>query len=355
MSKSRILLVRAGHHNGVSYHRLLVPFKALERLYPDHYDIKDCDGIEQITDEELEAFDFVVCNRNLAVGSVEDNIAQIKRVKAKSKLVIDVDDYWYLHPKHELKGWWNAHHTTSRIEVNVMSADYITTTHPLLGSKANKPYFVWPNGIDTTVDQFKPKAKVLRPTVEFGWVGTSNHYNDIALMKESLKRLNRERTDHRIVFAGYSAKMPHTRKYEEVLTGGFTHNYTQYVNIEGLPIDEYMNLYDHIDVAMIPLEDNDFNNCKSNLKMLEAAFKKKAVIVSNVHPYTSLIDHERNCLKVNTTDRMGWYKSIVRLLNNRELIKELGEQLYKDAQVYEITPITHRRHTDIQSWISKAQ
>ena len=46
-----------------------------------------------------------------------------------------------------------------------------------------------------------------------------------------------------------------------------------------------MDLYKDADVGLIPLEDNRFTRCKSNLKILECAAKKIPAIVSDVATY----------------------------------------------------------------------
>lgn len=352
MKRLKILLVGGGRPNGVSYHRLLKPHQVMCRHY--EVDVNDCDAIEQVSDESLQKFDIVIANRTLANGATcQEQLSQIKRIKHNGcKFIIDIDDYWYLHHGHELSKWWVSRNMTSLIEANISNADYVMTTHDVIGKLTKRDYIVMPNGIDASDMQWNVKPKAIRNTVEFGWCGSNNHIYDINLMGKALRRLNGEDVNYRMAYVGYSPKMPNVKKYEHVLTGYDTAKDNQYVNIQGLPVDEYATLYDQIDVALIPMVNNQFNSCKSNLKMLEAGFKKKAVIVSDVHPYTPLINHGVNCLKVNSTDNNnGWYKSIKRLCNDRELIKQLADQLHKDVQAYELSNLCHDRYKFYQSII----
>ena len=66
---------------------------------------------------------------------------------------------------------------------------------------------------------------------------------------------------------------------------------------------------------LIPLQDNKFNRMKSELKMIEAGYFKKAVIVSEVHPYTNVINR-KNCLSVGV--RQDWTPKIRGLLKNHK-------------------------------------
>lgn len=350
MKKLRILLVRGGAPNGVSYHRLLKPHKVMCKYY--EADVHDCDAIEQVSTETINTFDIVIANRTLgSEKSAAKQAEQINRVKStKAKYILDIDDYWHLPNNHEILKWWRENNMTSLIQLNVDMADYVMVTHDCLGKLTKRDYNVQPNGLDTTALHFNLRLKAVRQTVDFGWCGSSNHIHDINLMAKSLKRLNDEGVKYRMSYLGWSDKMPHAKLYEHILSGYNSIPDNQYINIGGKEVDTYGALYDHIDVSLIPLCDNTFNACKSNLKMLEAGFKKKAVIVSNVHPYTSLINHEVNCLKVNATDNgNGWYKSIKRLINNKELITKLAEQLYQDVQPYELNNLIHNRYKFYQS------
>ena len=55
-----------------------------------------------------------------------------------------------------------------------------------------------------------------------------------------------------------------------------------------MPVSTYGHMYDHLDVALVPLVANEFNACKSELKIVEAGAKKCAVISSNVDPYKNI-------------------------------------------------------------------
>lgn len=352
MSELRILLVRGGAPNGVAYHRLLKPHKVMQRYYECVVD--DCDAIEQVSDESLSNYNIVITNRTIAqVNSVDAQVHEINRVKkAGVKFVLDIDDYWYLHAGHELTKWWAENNMSQLISANIAHADEVMVTHDVLGRLAERSYVVMPNGVDTTDLQFKVNPRKIRSTIDFGWCGSSNHLKDVGLMATSLKRLNEERVKYRMNYLGWSDKMKNYKQYEYQLTGHNTASNDVYTNIGGKAVDAYATLYDHIDVALIPLCDNTFNSCKSNLKMLEAGFKKKAVIVSNVHPYNSLINHCVNCLKVNAADNdKGWYKSIKRLIANPELITTLAEQLHKDVQPYELSNLCHSRYEFYKSII----
>jgi hypothetical protein len=106
-----------------------------------------------------------------------------------------------------------------------------------------------------------------------------------------------------------------------------------YRRLWGTDTFNYGNMYNEIDVALVPLVDNEFNNCKSQLKIIEAGFMGKAAIVSNVHPYTIDCVHEKNCLMVNKNmNQMDWFLNMKRLVNEPNLREDLAAALYETVK-----------------------
>jgi hypothetical protein len=79
---------------------------------------------------------------------------------------------------------------------------------------------------------------------------------------------------------------------------------------------------------LIPLRDNEFNKCKSDLKLSEMGAFGLGAIISDVSAYEGLGMHGRNCL---VAGKKEWYKSIRRLIENPELRNDLGSQLKDDV------------------------
>ena len=88
--------------------------------------------------------------------------------------------------------------------------------------------------------------------------------------------------------------------------------------MESLPVTEYGLLYDQFDIAIAPLEDNRFNRCKSNLKIIEAGMKGLPIFVQNIHPY---IDDTKGVYKV-----ANWKDAI------NQAQQMVGERIMEDAQ-----------------------
>jgi glycosyltransferase involved in cell wall biosynthesis len=121
------------------------------------------------------------------------------------------------------------------------------------------------------------------------------------------------------------------------------------------PISQYATGYNHFDIALAPLNDSQFNKYKSQLKVIEAGFHKKALIAQNYGPYTidliGAIDKggawnpKGNCLLVETSkNHKQWTKNAKKLIDNPDLITELGEKLYETVKdKYDLNNVTKLR------------
>jgi glycosyltransferase involved in cell wall biosynthesis len=92
---------------------------------------------------------------------------------------------------------------------------------------------------------------------------------------------------------------------------------------------------------------------KSQLKVIEAGFYKKAIIASNIGPYTIDLKHalqngnfvDGNALLVDENrNHSDWAKYIEKLLKNPNMVVDLGERLYETVKdKYDLNKVTKDR------------
>jgi glycosyltransferase involved in cell wall biosynthesis len=111
---------------------------------------------------------------------------------------------------------------------------------------------------------------------------------------------------------------------------------------------------------LAPLVENTFNKVKSQLKVIESGFHKKALIAQDFGPYQ--IDLINAKLKVNSKDGNGqsfnengnaylvnnnpkeWYQFIKKLVNNPDQIEILANNLYDTVKdTYSIEAVSEKR------------
>jgi glycosyltransferase involved in cell wall biosynthesis len=126
-----------------------------------------------------------------------------------------------------------------------------------------------------------------------------------------------------------------------------------YIRVWTKPVTSYAKNYSKFDVSLAPIKNHIFNRVKSQLKVIEAGFYKKALIASNIGPYTIDLTHclkngnfvEGNALLVDENrNHSDWAKYIEKLMKNPNLVKDMGERLYETVKdTYDLNTVTATR------------
>ena len=100
---------------------------------------------------------------------------------------------------------------------------------------------------------------------------------------------------------------------------------------------------------------------KSQLKVIEAGFYKKAIIASEIGPYTIDLKHclnhgefiDGNAMLVQENrNNSDWSKFIEKLIKNPNLAKDMGERLYETVKdTYDLNVVTKSRREFYKSII----
>jgi glycosyltransferase involved in cell wall biosynthesis len=126
-----------------------------------------------------------------------------------------------------------------------------------------------------------------------------------------------------------------------------------YVRVWTKPVESYARNYAKFDISLSPIKNHIFNRMKSQLKVIEAGFYKKAIIASNVGPYTIDLKHamkngeftDGNALLVDEVkNHSDWSKFIKKLVEKPDMIKELGQRLYDTVKdEYDLNKVSDKR------------
>jgi glycosyltransferase involved in cell wall biosynthesis len=118
-------------------------------------------------------------------------------------------------------------------------------------------------------------------------------------------------------------------------------------------INTYATNYSKFDISLAPIKNHIFNRVKSQLKVIEAGFYKKAIIASEVGPYTIDLKHsikfgkfvDGNALLVKEErNHSDWAKHIKTLAYNPNMVIDLGERLYESVKdKYDLRNVTKTR------------
>jgi glycosyltransferase involved in cell wall biosynthesis len=386
MSKIRILAIPSDKY-GVGKFRVLDPYKFIGDNYSDdiHVDISfDAEN----NDEFFLNYDIVVFHTFIHQTNHEENINRIKWLKAKGiKTIMDIDDMWFVDQRHPM------YHQIKSSKLGEMKiemlkvVDYVTTTTSIFAKTIKdrlnvKNVEIFPNAVNDEEPQFQPNP-TKSDKVRFGWLGGSSHLHDIELMSGGISSTyNSFKDKTQFVLCGFDLRGTVTEiemetgkktnrpikpletvwyKYENIFTDNFSVlslPYKSYLgsftegtyNDENEPyrrrwtmeVSKYATNYNTFDVSLAPLVESVFNANKSQLKVIEAGFHKKAIIASETEPYTldliSAIDNgnlnsKGNSLLVNPKrNHKDWAKHMKRLIQNPNMIEDLGNRLYETVK-----------------------
>jgi len=295
---------------GVDYHRLIKPFSLIEG---------DITRLEGINSEVFDYnFDVIVFSRILPIRKQKEFIRELQ--SRGTYVICDIDDHWILNKSHVIKGVGDAFRNYA-VEA-LMYSDEVWVTHKLLGKEVerlNANWYVIPNALDPTEEQWQPKTEYSN---RIGWAGGVTHFNDLMLTDGCYSRPP--------VICGYQKNSEWKR-----LADNFQANY-----VEAMDVFNYGQLYDQFDIAIAPLVPNKFNTMKSNLKIIEAGLKGLPIFVQDIHPYT---DDAKGIFKVNEWADAIKKAEALELEEIPELGKELRSYVLKNYDLREVNKLREKR------------
>ena len=321
------ILVLMDNASGVSYHRLFTPYARLQQDYNVTVDVSQTptDWINM----DYTQYDVVVFNRWL--GIYQYNIVE-KMIKAKCKIVCDIDDYWVI-PRSNPAYKFYKKVIKNCVKDAMGFADIVTCSTELLEERVkefNENTLVLPNALDETHSQWnleKQKGDKLR----IGWVGGISHLEDLRCVGDSVK-IFCEENDAEFYMCGYHSEAKEWHDCEAAITQTTLENRPSWFKtVRGARADEYAQSYALFDFCIAPLRQDNFNQYKSELKIIEAAQYKLPIICSDVKPYNF---HWNNMgvYFVNNTFT-NWYEGLNNFLKYYD-IEGQGEANYEYCNIH---------------------
>ncbi len=361
-------------------------------------------------DETFFGYDIVVFHTFIHQTNHESNVNRIKWLQQQGiKVIMDIDDLWFVDQRHPM------YHQIKNSKIGEMKVemmklvDYVTTTTPIFAKTIKDRLnitniLIFPNAVNDEEPQFQPNP-TKSDKIRFGWLGGSSHLHDIELMSQGISTTHNSFKDKvQFVLCGFDLRGKVTEidkntgqqrqrdiqpletvwyKYERFFTDDYkvlSNEYKSYLNtFAPTPYDDvnqpyrrrwtqdittYANNYNMFDVSLAPLVESDFNVNKSQLKVIEAGFHKKAIIASETNPYlldlVNAVDNGNfnnngNALLVNPKrNHKDWAKQMKRLIENPNMIEDLGNRLYETVKdTYSLRNVCNNRVQFFKSIINK--
>lgn len=387
------LLAIPSDRAGVGHWRTIDPALWLQRMYPDEFEVTIDYEPKWDDDNYIKQFDIVHCHRTpCQFEKVEELVKKLNSFGIP--LISDIDDYFTPGKAHPAYFLVMEEKLPEKIIHALKHANYVSTTTKIFADEIkkqgiNKNVVIFPNAVDGQAKQWTPNPEPSNGKVRIGWLGGSSHLSDLEILRSAFQSLSYSHKDKiQTVLCGYDLRGTVTEidqngnknnrpvqpletcwyKYEQIFTNNyklisdpeyikFLHKFKQekfageetkeYRRVWTKPLSTFSLNYNLFDISLAPVITNDgkFNLCKSQLKVIEAGFHKKALICTDFGPYQIDMKHGENGFLVNNNSgNKGWGYYMKKLIDNPQMIEDFGNALYETVKVrYDIRTVTTQR------------
>jgi len=182
----------------------------------------------------------------------------------------------------------------------------------------NPNIYVLPNLIDERL-----WSQTQRPhsgPVVIGFTGTSTHGDDLRMIEDAFIQISTKHGQG-VAFQFMGCVTERLARLPGAKVAEFTPDYESFARaLQTTPMD----------VAVVSLEDNRFNRCKSNIKWLEYSACGIAGVYSDLPPYNSCIRHGQTGLLVGNRVQ-DWLQAIDALVTNASLRRAIAQQARQEV------------------------
>jgi len=368
MSESRDklkLLACPSNEGGCAYYRIILPCHKLAELHPDKIEVRidmnplgwDKEEMEKrgkrgilhkdYTPSNLEWAD-IVFTQNIHNYGGAYTFELLQKATEMGKLThYDNDDLLTdLYDGHRLYDVYKEHKLSDMTKHMYGFVDIVSVTQRKFAERiaehVGRALVIIKNAIDFDLDCWNaplvppPGKKVTR----IGWVGGIHHEEDVKEFPSIAMQVN-AKVGPENVHWGWYGRPPMPMKdgkpdpdwqqdvwvnYERILTKGMRHKNYQVFN--ALPADKYGFMYANIDVAIAPLQMNNFNDSKSEIKVAECGRYGVPLVASNVGCYDETIINGETGYLIHPDNPKGeWVRRLTKIIQDPKHRKEMGQNL----------------------------
>ena len=192
------------------------------------------------------------------------------------------------------------------------TSDVITVTTPTLASKfdENKVVIIPNYYVDSVLD-IKDNIKT-EGKLKLGFYGTLTHSKDLFLIKNVILKLKEKYDFDFEVIGGFNAE-------DNVDEDWFNSIQLPPNNMDFEKFMKWLPGAIDWDIAIVPLEDSPFNQCKSELKFIELAVLGLPGVYSDMCVYNTVVNDGVNGFLASNEDE--WIEKIEKLILDKDLRK----------------------------------
>lgn len=303
-----------------------------------YFQLEELEAVKKEADN-IDVFVIIRCPWD---ETIEEFVSNLK--KREIKICYDIDDLVYspiyydqlasalgLKQDFELNFW---HGLMYRNEKLIKQCDCLITTNEFLAGYMrkdfDKPCFVIPNYLNMLQEEVS--AEYLRAKrsmkseecFEIGYFsGSPTHAKDLMVALPAIETFLNENKDARLKIVGY---MELSEKYNYLVNAGKV-IFAPFTSMTGLQYEQAC-----VDVNIVPLLNNTFSNCKSELKYFETAIVGTRTLATPVYTYAHAIEDGKNGYLCN--DEEQWYCCLSKMYGGEYTDRKMDELATSALNIY---------------------
>ena len=367
------ILVAPANKGGCSFYRAWNPFEKLQAQFPNLLEFRYNENplevdTEKKTDGDNGYVDMkwsdVVFTQNLSNYGGPATVRIIGLAREFGKFVwYDTDDLLTnIYDDHRLKQVYVDNDLENLTKYIYANADLVSVTQSKFAHRV-APYCshtlsVIKNATDYDLPSWNvPKVVVNKKVTRIGWVGGIHHEADVKEFA-SVPHMVNQRAGRERVHWGFYGRPPVDpanpnsedwqqkvwNNYQSTLLRGFkgAKNWNVY---QALPATDYGMMYSNIDIAIAPLQSNEFNDSKSDIKVAECGRYKVPLVATDVGCYSdTIINGQTGYLIPPEAPKSAWVKVLTRMIKDPKGTKEMGENLHAvTEQLFDLNKVVYNR------------
>jgi glycosyltransferase involved in cell wall biosynthesis len=284
----------------------------------------------------LQMADFVIFYRVPYISLVEEYYKEADRLHLTK--FYDIDDLIFDVPLYK-KYLNQSKIRLSKSELNnllkgaseyreaILHSDiFLTSTQSILSTynaiPSHKKAYLLPNGFSSKLMQLHVKKDSERQqdyiSIFYG-AGSNTHDADFDMIHNAIAKILKKYKNVHLFVIGPLRLNPIFQKFPK-----------QVHQISRLSAKNYFMEISKYDIALMPLTDTFFNNCKSNIKFIEASVLGIPSIASDRVEFNQVIHDGENGFLVQDDDD-AWYRKIEKLVTDADLRRQFAKNAFQSC------------------------
>lgn len=273
-----------GDMSGCGTIRIIFPSMIMNNFFSRDYSFESIYNNRFMPHQDAYKGNSIITWQRAAGSQSLDMIRHFKRMNPGRSLIYEVDDNLFDIPEWNFaSGFYNKHSDSVKSIIRMMDGVVCSTPHlKKVLSPYNNNINVSPNHLPRFIwgdVQVKPIEEGRKPRIMYA--GSHNHFDTTGS----------NRGDFSAKLIDFVSKT--TKRYQWIFVGGMPNTLKEHEDIihhEWKAVIEYPHFLKSLnpDICLAPLEDNEFNKSKSNIKALESVALGVPLIASDLEPYRGI-------------------------------------------------------------------